>query len=87
MSTSKTILLSNVVKNFIMIWLNLRTYTTIAYYYNAVTGKIDEEKESLKTDFYFMSYFNFIYPNGKIEEYKDTKFKDIKEICDYMTNS
>lgn len=64
-----------------------RLRATCAYYYNAVTGKIDEDKESLKTDFYFMSYFNFIYPNGKIEEYKDTKFKDIKEICDYMTNS
>ena len=64
-----------------------RLRATVAYYYNAATGKIDEDKESLKTEFYFMIYFNFIYPHGKIEEYKDTKFKDIKEICDYMTNS
>ena len=36
-----------------------RLRATVAYYYNAATGKIDEDKESLKTDFYFMSYFSF----------------------------
>lgn len=57
-----------------------------AYYFNLVISKIDEEKLSLKTDFTFMSYFNFMFPNGKAEVMKEPTFKDISEICDYIGN-
>ena len=33
-----------------------------------------------------MSYFNFMYPNGKAEVMKEPTFKDISEIYDYIGN-
>jgi len=57
-----------------------------AYYYNLATAQIQKDKKSLHTEFTFMSYFNFMYPNGKAEVMKEPTFKDISEIYDYIGN-
>lgn len=69
---------------------NLEDYCRLrclfAYYFNGVTRSIDTKKESIRYEFTFMSYFNFLFPHGNNQKRDKLTFTDIHEVCDYIND-
>lgn len=87
MSTSKTILLSNVVKNFIMIWLNLRTSTTIADFVQhahittmLLQAKLMKIKKALKLIFISWATLTLSTPTVKLKSIKTPNLRTLKRF-------